>query len=101
MPMEPRMITMDGRDPAWTHRAMADLFSRATERNLILAEWELGLFNLRDLEAARAPGFRQREWTRTETFWGCPARVTSLDEEVSLLVIDGSETVRFEAQQGV
>lgn len=79
-------ITMDGRDPAWSAKAMGQLFGAALERNLTPLQWEIGLFVLRDLEKAKDPGFKDRPWKRTETFWGCPVKVVGIQDDVVLLV---------------
>jgi hypothetical protein len=97
---EPKMVSLQGRDPVWTTRAMAELFSRATERNLIMYRWQLGFFNLRDLENARAIGHRDRPYTRTEMFWGCDVDVVSLEDTVALLARDGTDVILLQAEEG-
>jgi hypothetical protein len=44
------MLSLVGRDPAATGRSWATLWASMTARGITPAKWELGFFNLRDLQ---------------------------------------------------
>lgn len=91
------MVTMVGRDPEWTLRAMATLFAEATEHKMSPILWTLGFFNVRDMIAARGPGYQSKVWSelRPETVWGCGIVVEGLEDRIELIARAGTNERRF------
>jgi hypothetical protein len=83
-------FTLEGRDPADTHRIMGELFAHATKMNVEPLRWRLGFFNLRDVLSGRDPLFRQHDYDRVrlESVWGCAMDVVTFYDTIELVVID-------------
>jgi hypothetical protein len=84
------MLSLVGRDPSATGRQMSNLWASATARGIVPVRWELGFFNLRDLQQARDPGHGGRSYVRLiESTWGCDISVVSFCDEIALIASDG------------
>lgn len=85
----PTMLTIQGRDESWSHRAMAELFAEAVKRNLQPHLWRVGYFVLRDLVKTVDPLMKHKpRLNRPQTVWGCPIETIMLSDHVELVAVD-------------